>query len=290
MKPIPFFIVVLAIVMSGCIVSDPYATPTPSPTPATSPTPMPTISPAPANGSSSNASLVVNASPPSPTPAFVDPLSPPGYQQRMNNYNVPQNPDYVPGHPETIHGYFIYSPPSPTPTPVPADDPFRREKHTTVYGADVANVPQDIPSSTPGILAWDSSKSRGLYPYYYQGDHIVLELRFVNDKYNAPIVDPEVIVYLKMRTPLGFLVDVDQEAWYLNTTVPAAKLDPDTGQPKMPLPSTTLIWEHDVPKTYTIQGYQVDTQGSYQLEVDVYTHDGQVRCCQIIANVAIFSK
>jgi hypothetical protein len=192
----------------------------------------------------------------------------------------PNNPNYVPGHPETANGSLVYMPtpiPCPTPTPLPLDNPWSREIHQSQ--PNIALPPPDKEGNEPGILAWDAEHTKGLYPYYTPGDHAVVQLRFVNNYYYKDMVNPTVYIVVKKQV-LGEYIEVSSISWIEKVTIPGIQIDQLEGHPINTYEGfNTTVYEFDIPDRYKFSGFSLDSSGNYIMEVSIYVDN--VRACWI---------
>lgn len=254
---------------------------------------LPTSTPGPVN---------ITATPtvtPSPTaeprntsePSYEDLLY---YYQHNNNttywYNTP-TPTATPvmeGDPAYSNGARIYVPtPTPSPTPLPPEDPMSRERHTTLLDMDRKYLPPDSSKDSiqTGTLAIASSE--GLYNYYYPGDHAVVRMRVVSNTYTT-IVNPTVEIRIKAQAVLGQWVQVQNMAWVETATItPAFGVDSNNGLYRLDSApgEAVVVHEFDIPSNYNVNGLNLDTNGLYMFEVNVYANN--IRACGMTKQVAI---
>jgi hypothetical protein len=291
-------IVVLAILLVfGVMIAITWALVTPNnqiqpnPTPLITPIPVSNTSPTPTISNASPTTIIQNGSP-TVLPSYDDLYN---YWMTTNNttYRNTSNPTVTPilyGDPALENSVRIYDiKATPTPTPTPIIDPMSKYRITFVHPEDQSLLPDSSMDATiTGILAWDAAASN-FTSYAYQGDHPVLKLRFVSQ---APytINDPSIVMQIDKQIILGGWYTLRYIAWTEKATITAGK-DDGLGHTVSSPGSITLykdlndVFDNgDIPKSVNVQGYNVDTQGRYRIQIWIYTADSngiQAQSCYI---------
>lgn len=230
---------------------------------------------------------------PCPTPTFQDPLSQQAYLNWVNstkNGSLPQSPGYIEGHPETAHGYLIYTAPSPTPTPTPVIDPFANYTHLPLRDGEY--LPPNEYNAVNGneSLFWNMYKTSGLEDYYHNDvgycDEPMFRIEFLS-RYLDEVKDPYIKItiekfYLDPATynVTWYSVFTVPLAWYENVTIPKPYWNYDhtvfhysnvTIQKK--LPGALLMYLSD---------------GTYRFHIEIYDHAQTVRLGEVTKQICIF--
>jgi hypothetical protein len=248
--------------------------------------PAPTATPLPAIvNASPTVTAIVNASPTAtgdagPSPTVIPTLDDYNYWKAHNGTPI------LYGDPALENGNRIYVP-TPTPAPTPTPTPGPVEKHTKLMIKDTALVPDgSLDATTPGILAWDPAGSTGLYPYYYEGDNAVLNLRFVS-QYWKPIEKPTISITLQKQSVFGSWLTIYNTNWVSNYTVPPTYFNQDKLEMYQPLGSMVIIKEIPIPSSMKYDGLTFDAAGRYKMIVTVYAD--KIQACTISKELVILT-
>jgi hypothetical protein len=211
---------------------------------------------------------------PNPTPVFIDPLSYEAYLKWLNstdNGTLPQNPDYIEGHPETASGYLIYTPPSPTPTPTPTPDPLDGMIHQR---RDVSLIDLGYNAEQNGYLTLIplASNDTGVFPYYSIGDRPVFHLKF-SCRNPVEYVNPIVEIQINKIDDYGHEVP----GWSpfcitLIDTIPAAEYTYDGELCQASTWEFTADPGFYIPPFFTdSKGVKTYTKGMYMIHFTIWT-------------------
>jgi hypothetical protein len=266
-----------------------------------SPTPTPIVNGSIVNGSSSifngsqtTATPVPTVTPtPVPTPVFPDPIIDEEYwiwKNSTKNNTLPNNPWYVPGHPETQPGYIIYTPtPVPTPTPTPTPDPWDSYKHLPLRTWEYLPPNDYTAVNANESLFWNMYRSKGLEDFYHNDpgycDNPMFHLEFLS-RYLDEVKEPYVsITFEKLSIdPVTYntswynVFDIPL-AWYENTTIPK----PTWNYDHTAFYYSTVVIEKSIPGG----ALMYLTDGTYRLHIEVFDHARTVRLGEVTKQICI---